>query len=131
MPYNIRIHPRVINLIRSWHLPDKIQEEVALFFREVLPQDTESYLSRENSPYNGMVCRFSRRDHHIKGWEHEFAFHVYISQDEMSLLIENGITSRTARGAILSQTHTNKKSAASMRHRPLRFSSQNKPDAWR
>jgi hypothetical protein len=88
--YRIRIHSRVINLIRGWRLPDEIQEEVDLYLTEILPGDLENNLSRETRPYNGMVCRFSRRDHHVAGREHEFAFHVFFSQDETSLLIEYG-----------------------------------------
>lgn len=94
MAYRIRIHTRVLNLIRRWHLPDEIQEEVALYLTEVLPGDPENNLSRETSPYAGMVCRFTRRDHHVLGREHEFIFHVFFSQDEMSLLIEYGTYNR-------------------------------------
>jgi len=75
-------------------LPDRIQEEVYLYLTEVLPADLENNLSRESSPFDGMVCQFTRRDHHTKGREHEFLFHVFFSQDEEALHIERGAYNR-------------------------------------
>ncbi len=94
MAYRVRIHRRVINLIRGWSLPDTIQEEVELYLTEVLPADLENNLSRETSPFQGMVCRFSRRDHDVKNRDHHFLFHVFFSQDEQSLRVENGAYDR-------------------------------------
>jgi len=94
MAYRVRIHRRVVNLIRGWSLPDRIQEEVELYLAEVLPADLENNLSRESSPYNGMVCKFSRRDPDVKNREHHFIFHVFFSQDEEYLRIENGSCDR-------------------------------------
>jgi hypothetical protein len=88
--YRIRIHRRVVNLIRGWHLADALQEEVYLHLTEVLPADPENNLTRETGPFAGMVCRFCRRDHHVAGRDHEFTFHIFFSQDEMSLVIEYG-----------------------------------------
>ena len=94
MDYRVRIHRRVINLIRSWNLPDEIQEEVSIHLNRVLPADLDHNLSRETSPYDGLVCSFSRRDLHVKGREHEFIFHVFFSDDEQFLRIENGSYNR-------------------------------------
>jgi hypothetical protein len=88
--YRVRIHRRVVNLIRSWNLPDEIQEEVYLYLNRVLPADLEHNLSRETNPYNGLVCCFCRRDLHVQGREHEFIFHVFFSDDEQFLQVENG-----------------------------------------
>jgi len=79
-----------VNLIRGWSLPDEIQEEVSIHLNRVLPADLEHNLSRETSPFDGMVCRISRRDHHVRGRDHEFIFHVFFSQDEQFLRIERG-----------------------------------------
>ncbi len=94
MGYRIRIHRRVINLIRGWNLPDRIPEEVDLFLEVVLPADPENNLIRETAPYDGMVWQFTRRDPDIRGREHDFIFHVFFSQDEEALLIERGSYTR-------------------------------------
>jgi hypothetical protein len=83
-----------MNLIRGWSLPDEIQEEVYTYLKHVLPADLEHNLRREASPYNGLVCSFSRRDLHVRGREHEFIFHVLFSDDEQFLLVENGSYNR-------------------------------------
>jgi hypothetical protein len=94
--YRVRIHRRVINLIRSWNLPDEIQEQVSIYLNRVLPADLDHNLSRETSPYDGLVCSLSRRDLHVKGVEHEFFFHVFFSDDEQFLRIENGSYNRAS-----------------------------------
>jgi hypothetical protein len=77
--------------IRGWQLPDKILEEVFRFLLEVLPADPENNLNRDSAPFEkGMTCRFTRRDHHVRGREHHFAFLVCLSQDEEALCIERG-----------------------------------------
>jgi hypothetical protein len=78
--YRVRIHPRVVPLIQGWALPDRILEEVYLHLTQVLPADLEGNLSRETSPFNGMVCEFTRRDH-------SFVFHVFFGEDEDHLLV--------------------------------------------
>src|SRR5262245_55416896 len=91
MPYKVRIARRAVAQIQGWHLPDRILVEVYLYLREVLPADPESNLSRESDPFDqGMTCRFTRRDPHVRGREHHFVFHVFISQDEEALCIERG-----------------------------------------
>lgn len=59
----------------------------------MLPADLENNLHRESEPFDqskGMTCSLSRRDHHVRGREHHFIFHVFISQDEEALCIERG-----------------------------------------
>src|SRR5437588_1598884 len=91
MPFKVRISQRVVTQIQGWHLPDKILVEVYLYLREVLPADPEDNLSRESEPFDkGMTCRFTRRDHHVRGREHHFNFHVFFSQDEEALWIARG-----------------------------------------
>jgi hypothetical protein len=95
--YRVRIHRRVVNLIRGWNLPDEIQEEVYIYLNRVLPADLEHNLSRETSPYDGLVCWFFRRDLQVRDREHEFIFHVFFSDDEQFLHIENGSYNREDR----------------------------------
>jgi hypothetical protein len=74
-------------LIQGWALPDRILEEVYLHLTQVLRADVEGNLSRETSPFNGMVCEFTRRDHHTRGRDHSFVFHVFFGEDEDHLLV--------------------------------------------
>lgn len=79
MPYErIRLSRRVKEQIRSWALPDAILKEVYLYLTEVLPRDPEHNLSREASPFPGMLAQFTRRDPHVRDREHQFVFLVLI-----------------------------------------------------
>ncbi len=94
MAYKVRLSPRVVAQIKGWHLPDRILEEVYLYLRDVLPADPENNLIRESQPFSpskGMTCSLTRRDHHVRGREHYFGFHVFLSQDEEALWIERGV----------------------------------------
>ena len=97
MPYKVRLQPLVVSQIQGWQLPDTILVEVNLFLREVLPADLEHNLNRESDPFDafrGMTCGCTRRDHHVQGREHHFIFHVFFSEDEQFLRIENGSYNR-------------------------------------
>jgi hypothetical protein len=76
--------------IRAWALPDEILKEIYLHLTEVLPGDPEHNLSRETSPFDGMVTQFTRRDPYTSGREHEFAFLVVFGIDEDTLVVERG-----------------------------------------
>ena len=77
MPYQrIKLSRQVKEQLRSWALPDDILKDVYIHLTEVLPKDPEHHLSRETSPFNGMVTRFTRRDAYTLGREHQFVFSV-------------------------------------------------------
>jgi hypothetical protein len=95
MPYRrIRLSRKAREQIRKWALPDDILKEVYLHLTEVLPKDPEHNLSRETSPFDGMVTQFIRRDPYTRGREHEFAFLILFGEDEETLVVERGTYNR-------------------------------------
>jgi hypothetical protein len=91
MPYQRTTLSRMAKeQIRKWALPDDILKEVYLHLAQVLPQDPEHHLSRETSPFDGMVTQFTRRDPYTRGREHEFAFLIFFGWDENTLVVDRG-----------------------------------------
>lgn len=89
MPFRIRYHPRLNRRIRSWQLPDPVFIEVYLRFHR-LENDPLSLLRRVDEPFDGMVYTFDVLDPENRLRRHIFCFAVVYSQDEESLIIENG-----------------------------------------
>jgi hypothetical protein len=76
--------------IQSWHLPDRIQDELSLFLTRVLPADTEHNLQRVEQPFQGMIAECVRRDPYTAGREHHFVFLVCFGDDEETLYVARG-----------------------------------------
>src|SRR5689334_13983960 len=85
-----RLSRMAMEQIRSWALPDDILTDVYIHLTDVLLQDPEHHLSRERSPFDGMVTQLTRRDRYTMGREHEFAFLILFGSDEQTLVVERG-----------------------------------------
>lgn len=91
MPFTrIRVARLAKEQIRAWALPDGILKEVFLHLTEVMPRDPEHNLSRETSPFDGMLAHFVRRDHYTRGRDHEFTFVILYGADEETLIVDRG-----------------------------------------
>jgi hypothetical protein len=78
-----RLSPQAKEQIRAWALPDDILKDVYLHLTEVLPKDPEHNLSRESSPFDGMVTHFTRRDPYTRGREYEFTFLAFTLPEQI------------------------------------------------
>jgi hypothetical protein len=88
--YKVVILPHAKRQIISWKLPDTVLVEVYIRLGEFLPKEPHRTLARERQPFDGMVYHFRMIDPENRLCEHFFAFHVWYSQDEETLLVRRG-----------------------------------------
>jgi hypothetical protein len=97
MPYRVRTLPQVARQIQRWPMPDVVLVDVYLRL-DLLTSNPAERLSRETTPFDGMVYRFSLIDPTNELCVHTFLFHAVYGQDEETLWIVHGVHNRFTLG---------------------------------
>jgi hypothetical protein len=91
MPLRVRFHPYLTGKIRRWQLPDDILVDVWMRLRDLVEESQPlSRLRRDREQSDGLVYRFRLYDPHNRLRSYLFSFDVVYTQDEESLIVENG-----------------------------------------
>ncbi len=97
MPYRIRVLPQVAHRIQPWPMSDVVLVDIYLRL-DLLSSNPALRLTRERTPFDGVVFRFSLFDPANELCEHTFRFHVLYGQDEETLWIVHAAHNRFTLG---------------------------------